>query len=70
MDLNWIKIGFTLMTLFIVVIGGSINNFEKCLPAIIAQTFRYGKFTYKGKPSKLSRVIIEVPKRLVNNLNF
>lgn len=63
MDLNLLKIGFTLMTLFIVIIGGFINNFEKCLPAFVAQTFRYGKFAYKGKPSTLSLMILEVPKR-------
>ncbi|XP_046674289.1 polyprenol reductase-like [Homalodisca vitripennis] len=63
MELNLLKIGFTLMTLFIVVIGGFINNFEKCLPTFIAQTFRYGKFAYKGEPSSLRFIILEVPKR-------
>ncbi|XP_054269658.1 polyprenol reductase [Macrosteles quadrilineatus] len=61
MEFNLLKICFTLMTLFIVVIGGLINNFEKCLPAFFAQTFRYGKFAYKGKPSSI--VVLEVPKR-------
>lgn len=61
MEFNLLKIGFTMMTLFIVVIGGLINNFEKCLPIFIAQTFRYGKFAYKGKLSNFK--VLEVPKR-------
>lgn len=61
MEFNLLKIGFTLMTLFIVVIGGLINNFEKSLPIFISQTFRYGKFAYKGKLSAIK--VVEVPKR-------
>lgn len=48
------------MFFFIVLMGSLINWFEKRLPVIFAQTFRYGKFAYDGKPSKFK--VIEVPK--------
>lgn len=60
MEFNILKIVFTLMTLFIVVIGGLINNFEKCMPTFMAQSFRYGKLTRKEKSSIK---VVEVPKR-------
>jgi hypothetical protein len=61
MEFNLLKIGFSLMTIFVVVMGCLINNIEKYLPAFLTQTFRHGKFAYQGKPSQLK--IIEVPKR-------
>ena len=61
MEFNLLKIGFSLMTLIIVILGGLINCAENHLPIFITQTFRLGKFAYQGKPSQLK--IIEVPKR-------
>jgi thiamine transporter ThiT len=61
MEFNLLKLGFSLMTIFVVVGGCLINNIEKYLPAFLTQTFRYGKFAYQGKPTQLK--IIEVPKR-------
>ncbi|KAL0268146.1 UNVERIFIED_CONTAM: hypothetical protein PYX00_010200 [Menopon gallinae] len=60
MELNLIKLIFASFVAVIVVIGSLINWFEKYLPVILPQTFRYGKFAYQGKPSKLW--VIEVPK--------
>ncbi|XP_023704176.1 polyprenol reductase [Cryptotermes secundus] len=60
MEFNLLKIGFSLMTIFVVVMGCLINNIEKYMPVFLTQTFRHGKFAYQGKPSQLK--IIEVPK--------
>lgn len=60
MELNLIKLIFASFIAVIVVIGSLINWFEKYIPVIFPQTFRYGKFAYQGKPSKLW--VIEVPK--------
>jgi hypothetical protein len=49
------------MTIFVIIVGCLINNIEKYLPVFLTQTFRHGKFAYRGKPSQLK--IIEVPKR-------
>lgn len=51
---------FSMMTFSIVIMGSLINWFEKRLPVFFAQTFRYGKFAYDGKPSKIK--VVEVPK--------
>jgi len=56
-----LKMGFSCMTIFVVVFGCLINNIEKYLPVFMKQTFRHGKFAYEGKSSQLK--IIEVPKR-------
>lgn len=56
-----LKIGFSFMTIFVVVLGCLINSVEKCLPVCMKQAFRHGKFAYEGKSSQLK--IIEVPKR-------
>ena len=61
MEFNLLKIGFSLMTLFVVILGGLINIIENHLPVFLIQTFRHGKFAYRGKPTQLK--IIEVPKR-------
>lgn len=66
MKLNLLKICFSFMTLFIVFIGGLINNYEKFLPIFITQTFRYGKFSYSGRQTNLK--LLEVPKRYVGLL--
>lgn len=55
-----LKIGFSFMTIFVVVLGCLINSVEKCLPVCMKQAFRHGKFAYEGKSSQLK--IIEVPK--------
>ncbi|PSN49004.1 Polyprenol reductase [Blattella germanica] len=60
MEFNLLKIGFSLMTLFVVIMGGLINNIETYLPVFLTQTFRHGKFAYRGTPSPIK--IIEVPK--------
>ncbi|RZF43220.1 hypothetical protein LSTR_LSTR009024 [Laodelphax striatellus] len=61
MEINLLKIGFSLMTFIIVIVGGLINSYEKFLPVFIIESFRYGKFSYCGKESGLKP--IEVPKR-------
>jgi hypothetical protein len=61
MEFNLLKIGFSLMTIFVVVMGCLINSVEKYLPVFLKQTFRHGKYAYRGKPSQFK--IIEVPKR-------
>lgn len=61
MDLNLIRIAFALFTVFTVIVGSLMNTLEKHLPVFVAQTFRYGKFAYQGKPSFLKP--IDVPKR-------
>lgn len=60
-ELNIIKVLFSLMTLFILVCGISINLVEKYLPPFIVCAFRYGKFAYKGKYKSFIKPI-EVPK--------
>ncbi|GLG97190.1 Polyprenol reductase [Gryllus bimaculatus] len=59
---NLLKLGFILMTFFMVVMGGLINTVEQHLPLFIVQTFRYGKCAYQGKSSFFIKPI-EVPKR-------
>jgi thiamine transporter ThiT len=61
MEFNLLKIGFSFITVFVVVMGCLINSVEKYLPVFLTQTYRYGKFAYEGKSSQLK--IIEVPKR-------
>jgi hypothetical protein len=61
MEFNLLKIGFSYMTIFVVVMGCLINSVEKYLPVFLIQAFRHGKFAYEGKSSQLK--IIEVPKR-------
>uniref|UniRef100_A0A1B6BXQ4 Polyprenal reductase n=1 Tax=Clastoptera arizonana TaxID=38151 RepID=A0A1B6BXQ4_9HEMI len=63
MELNLIKLGFSLITCAIVVVGSLINNCEKYLPIFVAQTFRYGKFAYKSNGKSVLLKPIEVPKR-------
>lgn len=60
MELNLLKIGFSCITIFVVVIGCLINSIEKYLPVFLTRTFRHGKYAYKGKSSQW---VIEVPKR-------
>ncbi|XP_063222729.1 polyprenol reductase [Bacillus rossius redtenbacheri] len=60
-EISFLKIVFSLMTLFMIIGGGLMNNIEHFLPVFFTQTFRYGKFAYRGKPSSLK--LIEVPKR-------
>ncbi|XP_069683014.1 polyprenal reductase [Periplaneta americana] len=60
MELNLLKIGFSFMTIFVVVTGCLINNIEKRLPVFIRQTLRHGKYAYRGRPSRIK--VIEVPK--------
>ncbi|KAK7873340.1 hypothetical protein R5R35_011384 [Gryllus longicercus] len=59
---NLLKLGFILMTFFMVIMGGLINTVEQHLPLFIVQTFRYGKCAYQGKSSFFIKPI-EVPKR-------
>jgi hypothetical protein len=61
MEFNLLKISFSFMTIFVVVLGYLINSIGKYVPVFITQTFRHGKFAYEGKLSQLK--IIEVPKR-------
>lgn len=63
MEFNLIKIGFTIITFGIVIVGGLINNFEKHLPTFIVQAFRYGKFAYRPKGKLSFLTVLEVPKR-------
>lgn len=57
--MNFIQIIFCLLTIGIIAFGSLINYFESKLPHFLNQTFRYGKFSAKGKKSKL---VTEVPK--------
>ncbi|KAF2900043.1 hypothetical protein ILUMI_06147 [Ignelater luminosus] len=59
-EVNYIKIIFSFMTFSIILMGSLINSFEKYLPVFLKQCFRYGKFAYKGKTTRLKPV--EVPK--------
>lgn len=61
MEFNLLKIGFSYMTIFIVVMGCFVNNAERYLPVFLTHNFRYGKLSYEGKSSQLK--IPEVPKR-------
>ena len=61
MEFNLLKIGFSFMIIFVVVMGCLINSVENYLPVFLTQTFRLGKFAYEGKSSQFR--IIEVPKR-------
>ena len=49
------------LTFFVVILGSLINLVENYLPAVIKQTFRYGKHANKGKSEKLVE-LIEIPK--------
>lgn len=42
-------------------LGSLMNSFEKYLPSILRQTFRYGKFAYKGQSTFLVNTA-EIPK--------
>lgn len=58
---NFVDLVFIQFTLTIVILAILINVSEAYLPAIILQTFRYGKHAYNGIPSQLvSRC--EIPK--------
>ncbi|XP_034245855.1 polyprenol reductase [Thrips palmi] len=61
MRFHVLKFQFYAMTATIVVFGGLLNTIEKRLPTFISQSYRFGKFSYEGKKSKLKT--IEVPKR-------
>lgn len=58
---NFIDLIFIYFILTIVILGALINECESSLPAIIVQTFRYGKHAYNGIPSKLVSKC-EIPK--------
>lgn len=60
-QLNLVKCQFVLMALGILVTGLLMNFFERHLPSVFVQVFRYGKFSYVGKNSYVN--YLEVPKR-------
>ena len=59
-NVNYLQLIMLFMTFTILILGSMINYLENYIPVFVSQTFRYGKFAYKGKPSKLK--VIEVPK--------
>lgn len=59
-NFNLLQILLLAMTFVIVIFGSLVNWFEAYLPVFFSQTFRYGKFAYKGKPSSFK--VMEVPK--------
>lgn len=61
LSINWIDLIFVLFICTITVLGTLINFIEPYLPAIITQTFRYGKHSYKGAPSRIVQ-LAEIPK--------
>lgn len=58
---NFVDLIFIHFILTIVLLATLINVSEAYLPAIILQTFRYGKHAYNGIPSKLVSQC-EIPK--------
>lgn len=59
--INWIDLIFINFICVITILGTLLNFIEPWLPAIIRQTFRYGKHSYKGAPSRLAQ-LAELPK--------
>ncbi|KAJ8919447.1 hypothetical protein NQ315_016547 [Exocentrus adspersus] len=61
--MNYISLGFSLLTSAIIIGGSLVNTLEDKLPAFILKNFKYGKFGFKGKQSRLaSKIVIDVPK--------
>ncbi|KAK5643117.1 hypothetical protein RI129_006962 [Pyrocoelia pectoralis] len=50
LNLNYVRILFSLMTTSIILLGSLINAFEKYLPVIFSQVLRYGKMSHRGDP--------------------
>lgn len=61
MNVNIIDFIFINFIVTITILGALINFIEPYLPALITQTFRYGKHSYKGEPNKLAQMF-EIPK--------
>lgn len=61
MAVHVLKFLFASMTLVIAVFGSLLNTVENRLPTFIRQSYRFGKFSYDGKKSKI--LVLEVPKR-------
>ncbi|KAB0799588.1 hypothetical protein PPYR_07468 [Photinus pyralis] len=59
LDLNYVRIVFSLLTTCMILLGSLVNTFEKYIPVIFSQALRYGKFSHKGRPLF---IVIEVPK--------
>lgn len=59
--MNLVDFVFINFIIVISILGTLINLGESYLPIIILQTFRYGKHSYKGAPSKLVQ-LCEIPK--------
>ncbi|KAF5279009.1 hypothetical protein FQA39_LY05687 [Lamprigera yunnana] len=49
-DLNYVALLFSSMITMIILMGSLLNTFEKCLPMLLVQTMRYGKFACKEEP--------------------
>lgn len=60
-SINWIDLIFVQFICTITVLGTLINFIEPHLPIIVTQTFRYGKHSYKGAPSRFVQNA-EIPK--------
>lgn len=58
---NWVDLIFINFIVVITILGTLINFIEPYLPALITQTFRYGKHSHKGAPSRLVQ-LAEIPK--------
>lgn len=59
--MNFVDFVFIQFIVVITVLGALINLTEPYLPIIVLQTFRYGKYSYKGAPNRLVQ-LCEIPK--------
>lgn len=63
LGINLVKILFIQLIFGMVFLGGLINTIEHRLPVFITRSFRYGKFSYKGKSGgRFNLPTIEIPK--------
>lgn len=60
-SINWVDLIFINFICTITILGALINFIEPYLPVLITQTFRYGKHSHKGPPSRLVQ-LAEIPK--------